>query len=136
VDYVMPNGWAQQTCPGDENGRVYLVPADAKLNCADNPAAPVSLLIDPRNTKDCQHLTAPNGVRSHTCKSLTINGHRAVTATTEYPKSNLYPADQTVTDYYVDTGHGVVQIDYTYGVAGTGPYQTVFNQLVVNLRVR
>ena len=136
ISYTLPTGWEEATCPGGSNGQIYVVPQDAKLDCAADPKAPISLLVDPRQTKDCQHVTAPNGVLSHTCKSLFIDGHKTILASTEYPKSDLYPKAETITDYFVDTGKGVVQIEYVFGRKGTNTYQTGFEQLVQSVKVR
>lgn len=135
VEYSLPAGWQEGACP-DGSDRVYIVPAGAVLDCKGDPKAPVNLMVDPRDTKDCQHVTAPNGVLSHVCKSLFIDGHKTIQASTEYPKSDLYPKAETVADYFVDTGKGVVKIEYTYGAKGTNSYQIGFDQLALSVKVR
>lgn len=135
VDYSLPVGWQEGTCP-DSVGRVYVVPTNALLDCTADPAAPVSLMVDPRDTKDCKQVTAPNGVLSHVCKTLFIDGRKTVQASTEYPKSDLYPTAETVAHYFVDTGKGVVQIEYIYGAKGTNSHQIGFDELAQSVKVR
>src|SRR5690242_18069211 len=54
VSYTLPIGWQEASCP-DASQYVLIVPTGATLDCAADPRAPISLMVDPRNTKDCQH---------------------------------------------------------------------------------
>lgn len=135
VSYTLPTGWQERTC-ADAATYVFVIPTGATLDCAADPRAPISLLVDPRNTKDCQHLTTPAGVLSHTCKSLYIDGHKTLVSSTEYPKSEMYPKAETISDYFVDTDKGVVQIEYIFGAKGSNTYQAGFDQLVQTVKIR
>jgi hypothetical protein len=134
VSYTLPSGWTESSCPDDSH--VYVAPADAAADCAADPIAAVSMLVDPRETKDCAHVTAPTGVLSHTCKSLFINGLKTLLASTKYPKSDLYPKAETVTDYFVDTGKGIVQVERVAGIDGADTYKADFEQLVQSIKIR
>jgi hypothetical protein len=135
VSYTLPSGWQEGKCTSDED-KLYLTPPDAPLDCNADPRSPFIVLVDPRDTKDCQHVTAPNGVLSHTCKSVFIDGHKTIQTATEYPKSDLYPKAETDSYYFIDTGKGVVQLQYIYGAKGSNTYQAAFDQLVQSFKVQ
>jgi hypothetical protein len=135
ISYTLPDGWKQANCQ-DNPQKLYVTPAGATLDCAATPRAPISVMVDPRNTTDCQQLAAPNGVLSHTCKSLFIDGRKTVQSATEYPKSDLYPQAETDTFYYIDTGKGVVELKYVYGAKGSNTYQAGFDQLAQSVKVQ
>jgi len=135
ISYALPASWQEQSC-ADADQYIYVVPSGAAFDCKADPRAPVSLMVDPRNTSDCQQVTAPNGVLRHTCKSLFIDGRKTILSETEYPKSEMYPKPQTVSDYFVDTGKGIVQIEYVYGAKGSNTYQAGFDTLVQSVKIR
>jgi hypothetical protein len=135
VSYNLPDGWEQANCQ-DNPQKLYVTPAGTALDCAATPRAPISIMVDPRNTTDCQQLTAPNGVLSHTCKSLFIDGRKTIQSITEYPKSDLYAKAQTDSLYYLDTGKGVVELKYVFGAKGSNTYQVGFDQLAQSVKVQ
>jgi len=135
VGYTLPAGWQEGSCAGDST-KVYLSPPGTAVNCDADPRAPFVVLVDPRNTTDCQHVTAPNGVLGHTCKTVYVDGRRAVQTVTEYPKSELYAKAETDSYYFIDTGKGVVQVEYIYGAKGSNSYQAEFDQLAQSVKVK
>ena len=135
IDFTTPANWQTATCP-DNGMRLYLVSSGSAIDCAVDPPAPFSMLVDPRVTTNCQQVTAPNGVLGHTCKSVMIDNHPALQVVTEYPKSDMYPKAETDSYYFVDTGNGVVQLGYVYGAKGTNTYQSQFDQLAQSIKVK
>lgn len=133
VAYTLPDGWKEGTCP-DAGGKLYIVPNGALLQCGSNPASPIKMYVDANNTTDCQQLQNVQNVRKHVCKSLFINGHKSLQSSTEYPKSATYPEDTTISDYYIDTGKGVVAVEYTF--TSRNNYQIGFDQLANSVRTK
>jgi hypothetical protein len=131
VSYSLPDGWKEGTCP-DSQGKLYIVPNGASLACGNNPSAPVKMYVDANNTTDCQQLQNTPNVRKHICKSVFINGHKSLQSSTEYPKSATYPEDTTISDYFIDTGKGVVAVEYTY--TSSNNYQIGFDQLANSVK--
>ena len=131
VSYSLPDGWKEGTCPDNPN-KLYIVPNGASLSCGSNPAAPIKLYVDANNTTDCQQLQNVQNVRKHVCKSLFINGHKSLQTSTEYPKSDTYPEDTTISDYFIDTGKGVVAVEYSF-TSGSN-YQLGFDQLANSVK--
>ncbi len=125
VSYVLPDGWKEGTCPSAPN-KVFIVPTGAALNCDSAAIAPIRIYIDPQNTTDCQQLNSPQGARKHICKSLYIGGHKSLQASTT--------TENTTSDYYIDTGKGVVRVEYIYG--SNNAYQTGFDQLANSVKVK
>jgi hypothetical protein len=132
VSYSLPDAWKEGTCPNHAN-KVYLVPDGATLNCDANPSAPVSLSVDPQNSTDCQQLANVQNVRKHTCISLYIDNHKSLNTTTAFTKSSGRTTDETISSYYIDTGKGVVKVDYTY--TSNNDYQNIFDQFAKGLKV-
>ena len=133
ISYTLPDGWKEGTCPNAPN-KVFIVPAGSSLQCDSSSIAPIRLYIDPQNTKDCQQLNAPQNVKKHICKSLFIDGHKTLQASTEYLKSSSYGTDTTVSDYYIDTGKGVVRLEYAF--TSSNDYQNGFDQLANSVHVK
>jgi hypothetical protein len=133
VSYNLPDGWKEGTCP-DASGKLFIVPNGASLQCDNNPIAPVKMYVDANNTADCQQLQNVQNVRKHICKSVFINGHKSLQSSTEYPKSATYPEDTTISDYFIDTGKGVVAVEYTY--TSSNNYQLGFDQLANSVKPR
>jgi hypothetical protein len=65
---------------------------------------------------------------------LYVDGHKSLKASTEYPKSSSYSTDTTISDYYINTGKGVVKIEYTY--TSSNDYQTGFDQMALGVKVK
>lgn len=133
VSYTLPDGWQEATCPSAV-GKVYIVPNASKLDCNANPSAPIKLYVDAQNSTDCQQLANVQNVRKHVCISLYISGHKSLKSSTEYPKSSTYSADTTVSDYFINTGKGIVAVEYTY--ASSNDYQTGFDQFATAISVK
>jgi hypothetical protein len=131
VSFSLPDGWKEGTCP-DACGKLFIVPNGASLQCDNNPIAPVKMYVDANNTADCQQLQNVQNVRKHICKSVFINGHKSLQSSTEYPKSATYPEDTTISDYFIDTGKGVVAVEYTY--TSSNNYQLGFDQLANSVK--
>jgi hypothetical protein len=110
------------------------VPNNASLNCSANPSSPIKIYVDRQYITDCQQLNSPQDVRKHVCISLYIDGHKSLKASTEYPKSSTYKTDTTISDYYIDTGKGVVKVEYTY--TSNNDYQIGYDQLAMSLKVK
>ncbi len=133
VGYALPDGWNEDTCPSSANV-VYIIPNGTSLDCNANPSAPIKIYKDPQNTNDCQQLNNIQGVKKHVCISLYINGRKSLKASTEYPKSSSYSVDTTISDYYIDTGKGVVKVEYTY--TSSNDYQAGFDQLATSINIK
>lgn len=127
VSYTLPDGWTENTC-ADAAHKVFVIPQGTSLNCAGNPSAPIALYVDSRNTTDCQQLADVQNVRKHTCSSLYIDGHKSLKALTEDS------AGTTTSDYYINTGKGVVAVEYVY--TSSNGYQTGFDQLATSVKVK
>jgi|GEM_PF-1170251 len=132
VTYTLPEGWKEATCTSQAN-TVFIVPSGASLHCDTASIAPIKLSVDSQNTTDCQELSNVHDVRKHICKSLYIGGHKSLQALTEYPKSPTYPADTTISDYYIDTGKGAIRVRYTY--TASNDYQIGFDELANSVKV-
>lgn len=133
VSYTLPDAWSQSTCSASA-GTVYVVPSGTSLDCSANPSAPIKIFVDANNTTDCGQLANVQNVRKHICASLYINGHKSLKASTEYLKSQSYASDTTVSDYYINTGRGVVAVEYTY--TNSNDYQIGFDQLANSVKVK
>ncbi len=125
VGYTIPNGWSEVDCQ-----RVnYVVPSTQALpNCSANPDAPFIISLDNQNTTDCNQLANVSNVKKHTCKSTFIDGHKTLVASTTYQDG------KTIEDYYINTGKGVVNVQYSYDT--TNKYQTEYDQLANGITVK
>ncbi len=133
VTYTLPDGWKEGTCPNNAD-RVYLIPGGTSLNCDADPSAPIKLSIDQQDTKDCQQLANPQNVRKHVCISLFINGHKSLKSTTEYLSSSALGKEITLSDYYIDTGKGVVKLEYAH--TSSNDFQNSFDQIANTIKVK
>ena len=135
VSYTLPDAWSENTCSAVV-GTVYVVPNGATLDCTANPSAPIKIYVDPGNTTDCQQLKPANvqNIRKHICISLYINGHKSLKASTEYNAGSSYKTDTVVSDYFVNTGKGVVAFEYIY--TSVNNYQAGFDQLATSAVVK
>lgn len=134
VSYTLPDAWTENTCSSSAT-IIYIIPNGTSLNCSANPSAPVKIYVDSQNTTDCQQLmpTTTKGIKKHVCISLYISGHKSLKASTEYSSSSSYKTDTTISDYYINTGKGVIAVEYTYTSAND--YQTGFDQLAMSVKV-
>ena len=132
VSYSLPDGWKEASCPAVPD-IIYVTPAGTTLNCSADPSAPIKIYVDSQGATDCQQLQGVQNVKKHICSSLYINGHKSLKALTEYPQSSSHSQNTTVSDYYIDTGKGVVRVEYTY--TASNDYQTGFEQLSSSVKV-
>ncbi len=132
VSYNLPDGWKEGTCP-DHANKIYFSPNGSTINCDTNPSAPVSMSIDSQNSTVCQQLANVQNVRKHTCISLYIDNHKSLNTTTAFTKSSAHNTEETISSYYIDTGKGVVKVDYTY--TSNNDYQNIFDQFAKSLKV-
>jgi hypothetical protein len=126
VGYTLPDGWQEASCDGRD--AVYVLPHEVSLNCSADPSAPISLSSSPQSATDCSQLDSQPNVRQHVCKSLNIDGRKTLQASTTAADGN------TVADYYMDTGKGVVRVEYRY--SGTGTYLEQYDQIAKSLVVK
>ncbi len=135
IGYTLPDAWKEDTCSNSSNV-IYIIPDGSSLNCSANPSAPIKIYVDSQDTTDCQQLmpTTTEGIRKHVCISLYISGHKSLKASTEYSNGSGYKTDTTISDYYINTGKGVVAIQYTYTSAND--FQAGFDQLALSVKVK
>ena len=135
VSYMLPDAWSQNICSASA-GTIYVIPNGTLLDCGANPSAPIKIFIDSNNTTDCQQLkpATAQSVKKHVCISLYISGHKSLKASTEFPKSSSYAEDTTISEYYINTGKGVVVVEYEYTVSND--YQIGFDQLAKSIQVK
>jgi hypothetical protein len=136
VTYTLPDGWSEDVCSKSPND-VYIVPdGGASLDCNAKPSSPVKMYIDTGKTTSCQQLTPTNnqGIKKHTCSSLSISGHKTLKSLTEYSANNTYDTDTTIEDYYINTGKGIVAVEYVYTSDNT--YQIGYDQLAHSVRLK
>ena len=135
ISYTLPDAWSENTCSASRS-TVYVIPNGTSLNCSVNPSAPIKIYVDSQNTTDCQQLmpTSNQGIKKHVCISLYISGHKSLKASTEYSSSSSYKTDTTISDYYINTGKGVVTAEYTYTSAND--FQAGFDQLATSINVK
>jgi hypothetical protein len=136
VSYTLPDGWSENVCSKAPNN-VYVIPDEgASLDCNAKPSSPVKIYVDSGGTTSCQQLTpaSNDGIKKHTCSSLSIGGHKTLKSLTEYSASNTYDTDTTIEDYYINTGKGIVAVEYTY--TSDNMYQMGYDQLARSVRLK
>lgn len=133
IRYNLPDGWKDANCPGSKS--VFVLPAGvAEAACNTNLIAPIKLTVDPGNTKDCNELQNASDVKKHVCISLYIHGLKSLKASTEYLASSSYKQATTINTYYIDTGKGVVKLEYQF--TSDNQYQAGFDQLANSVNKR
>lgn len=135
VRYTLPDAWTENTCSASPS-TVYVIPNSTSLDCSANPSAPIKIYVDSQDTTDCQQLMPTNnqGIKKHICISLYISGHKSLKASTEYSSNSSYKTDTTISDYFINTGKGVVAVEYTYTSAND--FQVGFDQLATSINVK
>lgn len=135
VSYTLPDAWSEDTCSTSANV-IYIIPKEATFDCDANPSAPIKIYVDERSVTDCQQLVpaSNDGIKKHICISLYIDGHKSLKALTEYSSSTAYKTDTTISGYYINTGKGVVAIEYTY--TSSNDFQIGFDQLAKSVKVK
>lgn len=134
VSYNLPDGWTEASCP-DAQGSVFVVPQGApEVDCSATPSAPVKISIDSANNTDCNQLQSVQNVSKHTCISEFINGKKSLKAETRFNDQSAYKQETTVRAYYIDTGKGVVKVEYVYKDADT--YAAGWEELAKSVQVK
>ena len=133
ISYTVPSGMKETNCPGKPE--VYVTALDGKANCESNPVAPVILSIDAASTKDCSQLQNVQNVSKHVCKTEYINDHKSVIAETIYNQQSSYKKDTDVNAYYIDTGKGVVKVEYSHDPSNS-TLVALFDQLAHSMRLK
>ncbi len=135
ISYTLPDAWKENTCSNSSNV-IYIIPNGIALDCDSNPSVPIKIYVDSQDTTDCQQLmpATNEGIRKHVCISLYISGHKSLKASTEYSNGSGYKTDTTISGYYINTGKGVVAIQYTYTSAND--FQAGFDQLATSVKVK
>lgn len=132
VSYDLPNGWKDASCDATSS-TIYIVPNGASApDCTNNPSSAITLSVDGAGPTDCNQLQNNQDVKKHVCISLYINGHKSLKSSTEYLPTSSYGKDTTISTYYIDTGSGVVRVEYAY--TSTNLYQAGFDQLANSVR--
>ncbi len=135
VSYTLPDGWKEGSC-ASTGGPVYIVPNGAgNVDCDANPSSPVKISMDPANNKDCNQLQSVQNVSKHICVSEFINSRKSLKAETIYNKDSSYKKETAINAYYIDTGKGVVKVEYTHD-PGNNEYQAGFEQLAKSVQVK
>lgn len=134
VSYSLPDGWSDSDCLSPAS-TTYIVPNGPSVNCDDSPRAPIKAFIDEQSTTDCQQLEPGNAqnIKKHVCVSVFIDGHKSIKASTQYVAGTSYKIDTTVSTYYINTGRGVVAIEYTFTTANN--FQAEFDKLAMGVKV-
>lgn len=134
VTYALPDGWKEASCPAAQ-GTVYVLPnGSSGVDCGANPSSPVKISIDPGNNTDCNQLQNVQNVKKHVCISLYINGHKTLKATTEFLASSSYKQATTIHAYYVNTGKGIIKVEYIY--SSDNGFQAGFDELANSIKVK
>lgn len=132
VRYSLPDGWKENSCEGSNN--VYITPDGTNANCNTTPIAPIKLSVDSANNKDCNQLQNVSNVKRHVCVSEYISGKKALKASTTHLASSSYGQETTVDAYYIDTGKGVVKVEYIHTT--NGELQAAFDELAKSVTVK
>jgi hypothetical protein len=133
VSYTVPDGWQEASCDGDKD-TVYVLPQEVSLDCNAVPAAPISISIDPQGATDCSELDDNQNVRTHTCKSLDIDGRKSLEAKTEFLPTAGQGRGETFARYFIDTGKGVVKVEYRY--SGDATYQQGYDTIAQSISIK
>lgn len=133
VSYTLPDGWTETTCEGSNT--IYVLPNGVSdADCSANTVSAIKLLVDPGNHTDCNQLQNVSEVKKHVCISLYINDNKSLKASTEYLASSTYKQDTTINAFYVDTGKGVVKLEYSFTT--DSQFQAGFEQLANSIRTK
>jgi uncharacterized protein YqkB len=135
VTYTLPNGWTQLTCASSGSGDVqYIVSGGTSSECDNSGVPTIKIAVDNQSITDCSQLQNVQNVSKHTCKSLFIDGHKTLQSLTQYNQSASALKDTSVASYFLNTGKGVVSIEYTYKSDAT--LQPNVDQLVNSIKVK
>jgi hypothetical protein len=133
ITYTLPSGWSKTTC--DTSHIVYLMDSPGtNTGCSAKATSPISLAIDAQQTTDCNQLKGYEHITRHVCSSMFIDGHKTLKSSTTYNDESVYHTKTTLNDYYLDTGKGVVKVEYTYTT--DNKYQPELEQLMNSIKVK
>lgn len=134
VSYKLPEGWKEAGCLSAA-GAVFIVPRGAgEVDCSASPSSPVKISIDSANNTDCNQLQGVQNVSKHICISEFINGRKSLKAETRYNAQSSYKRDTTIHAYYINTGKGVVKVEYVY--TEDNAYQMGWEELAKSVAVK
>lgn len=133
VSYTLPDGWRESSCPSVP-GAAYVAPNGTDVDCSANPSSPVKISLDSGGATDCNQLQNVQNVRKHICSSVFINGRKTLKAETQYNQESSYKKDTTVLSYHLDSGKGVIKVEYIY--EADNRYGAGFEQLANSIRVK
>lgn len=134
VSYELPDGWEEASCPSAD-GAVFVLPRGAdEVDCNTSPSSPVKISVDSANNTDCNQLQSVQNVSKHICKSEFINGMKSLKAETRYNQQSSYKRDTTIHAYYINTGKGVVKVEYIY--TNDNAFQTGWEELAKSVAVK
>lgn len=138
ISYTLPFNWGEASCHS-ELGSVFVIPSGgSEANCSvANPSynfiSPVKISVDSANNTDCNQLQNVQDVSKHVCISLYINDLRSLKAETVYNRDSAYKRETTINAYYIDTGKGVVKVEYFHS-PNDREYQPGFDQLASSIK--
>jgi hypothetical protein len=133
VSYTLPAGWSDAVCTA--SNVVLVTPTGApQANCGDVSSSPITISMDANNTNNCNELQNVQNDSDHVCKSLYINGHLSLDASTTYDAASSYKTSTTFSDYFINTGKGIVKVDYTY--TSNNSFQAGFDQLATSIKTK
>lgn len=134
VSYELPDGWKEASCPSAA-GSVLVVPLGAgEVDCNATPSSPLKISVDSANNTDCNQLQSVQNVSKHICISEYINGKKSLKAETRYNSQSSYKRDTTIHAYYINTGKGVVKVEYVYTTDNA--YQAGWEELAKSMMVK
>jgi hypothetical protein len=139
ISYSLPAGWNVVTC-NNPNETTLIVP-DSKVSPDCSTLAdswPTKMMIDPKNTRDCHQIKVNNQqITSHTCSSKFVNNNKTLVSITKFNDKSAYGKNTDVTDYYILTNKGVVNLHYADDVSSPeDDYQAEFDQIANSIKVK
>lgn len=134
VSYTLPDGWREASCP-DAAGSVFVSPQGAgAIDCNASPSSPVKISVDSANNTDCNQLQSVQNVSKHICISEFINGKKSLKAETKFNEQSTFKRDTTIHAYYINTGKGVLKVEYVY--TNDNSYQSGWEALAKSVTVK
>lgn len=140
VSYTLPFNWGEAVCPSAP-GSIFVIPSGgSEVNCdidnqSNNFISPVKISVDGADNRDCNQLQNVQDASKHVCISEYINGLKSLKTETIYTENSSYKRDTAINAYYVNTGKGVVKIEYFHS-PNDKQYQPGFEQLAKSIKVK
>lgn len=138
ITYKLPKGWTDADCVG-KSETILIIPNNQHPFCSSDAAGwPMKITKDANTTTDCNQIKVDNSqVTNHICSSLFINGAKTIKSSTAYNDKSTYGHATKVSDYYINTGKGVVKLEYVDNqTVKTDDYQAGFDQLANSVQVK